>query len=201
MCALKFPPPGRPFAVEPLPAALAALLTGGVAMQLALPGATQLPELLSGRARVSFTVAPATIPAVADPVINTRPLFSPTRTAAQPASKAGTPGVQAPLTIADYALAGTAVARGSAATAAFRLGSGQTVTVRVGERIAGWRLAAVARDGVAITRGRARRALRVGQSAAPITGIPAGAAPIDEQQQPVLRPAPNPTESNVDPAS
>jgi hypothetical protein len=114
---------------------------------------------------------PITLPAVPEyPAILASPLFAPDRRpgpslsaadAAEPGG--GEPGVAASLN--GYAAVGAAVGR-KLATAVISTPGGGVKTLRVGERVDGWRLAAVDRGRAVFTRGAARATLVVGEPAA-----------------------------------
>lgn len=151
---------------------LAAAGAGLVALvaQFALPVATPLPEVPPSRPRAVAVARVPVAPVAPDPVVAARTLFAPTRSLAgegAAAAAAGAAGVAVAAPIDPFAgatLQGIARARGYAAASVRGL-DGRARLMRVGERLGGWRLAAIAGNGALFTRGREARRLAVGETA------------------------------------
>ena len=129
--------------------------------QFLIPGSA-IP--VSGHSHPALnTVRAAAVGVVGDyPQILARPLFTPTRNP----SDSGLAPVGAQLS--DYSVVGTAVARG-AGTAVVRDSTGQMRSLRVGDTLLGWRLAAIRPDGIVLEGAGGQRMVPVtGGAAAPI---------------------------------
>jgi hypothetical protein len=147
-----------------VPRLACAALAGLAAVQLVLPAASPPPQIDFRAAR---RPRPVTIPPLPEyPAILRAPLFAPDRRPgdAAPSGAAGSGG-----SLDGYAVLG--VVTGGGAADAVISGPGVTAqTVKRGEVVNGWRLAAVGATAAIFERGGVRRTLAVGApSAAPAT--------------------------------
>jgi hypothetical protein len=139
--------------------AIGALLVLSLIVQLARPAAAPAPV------KVGSTAPPAsTAPTVVTPdypEILSRPLFVPAR------ARAGGSGTDDPAstTLSDYGLVGVAIVKGQG-VAILRGPTGVVRSLRAGDTLLGWRLAAVGRDSIVLQQGDLRRVVAV-SSAAP----------------------------------
>lgn len=149
--------------IDPAPLAAGALLIVTLAVQLAWP--TPAPVVRSA-ARVVLPPPVAADRLPADyPQVLAHPLFSPSRGAGGEAAI----GQSAAAALSDYTLAGVARV-GGRGEAVFRTAAGETLTLRTGEALLGWRLAAVEPGGVILQQGELTRAVKVSASAGPKSG-------------------------------
>jgi hypothetical protein len=134
------------------------MLVGALALalvvQAALPTAAPPPYAVSMHRVFVRDLAPPA--AIGDfPAILAHPLFNPARSS--DASEAGTPAAPAGV----FMLLGVATTRGSA-SAILRDAAGELRTLRLGESLDGWRLAAVGLESVVLTQGSLTQSLQVG---------------------------------------
>ncbi len=142
---------------------MGALLIAALAVQLAWP--TPAPVARTA-ARVALPAPVAADRLPADyPRVLARPLFSPSRGAAGDAAA----GQSASAALSDYTLVGVARV-GGRGEAVFRDASGGTISLRTGEALLGWRLAAIEPGGVILQQGELTRAVKVSALAGPKTG-------------------------------
>lgn len=153
----------------PAMAALAvAALVAGLAAQLALPGPDPLEPLAAAAPRrVPPEPARFVPPLDQYPSLVRRTLFAPSRAFARApvAGSAATAAAPAADPFLAVRLLGTARAR-NFTSAVIRDASGRAATLRLGDRVAGWRLVRIGRDAVLFAQGGARRTLVVGAAAA-----------------------------------
>ena len=142
--------------ISPLPLAIGGILVVTLVVQLARPAPT--PAVTQGaanwRAPVTRTVGP--IPDY--PQILAKSLFTPARGASDGAAQS------ASTSLADYTVAGVASV-GGRGLAIFRGPGAETVSLRAGQALLGWRLASVSNTGIVLQQGDARRTVAVGSSA------------------------------------
>ena len=134
-----------------------------MAVQLAWPG----PKPSGRAARPPAPPTPVVASAVAPdyPQILSRPLFTPSRGAAG----AGLASQAASTVLSDYTLAGVTHV-GGRGEAVMRGPGGEVVSLRPGDTLLGWQVAAVERGGIVLQQGDIRRVIAVSSSAAPKTG-------------------------------
>ncbi|THD60625.1 hypothetical protein [Phenylobacterium sp.] len=148
--------------IDPAPLWIGGLLILGLVLQLAWPA----PAPASRAARPAALPAPlaSSVLPLDYPQILVRPLFAPARglTAAQ--------GQTASAALSDYTLVGVEQV-GNRSEAVFRSAAGDVLSVRLGEALLGWRLAAVEPGGAVLQQGDVTRTIRVASSAAPPTGV------------------------------
>lgn len=137
-------------------------LLAGLGLQVALPTAPPQPAMAERPARrpaatlYSTSVSIAPVPDY--PAILARPLFNPTR------SDAIGPGEAKPDSLSDYTLVGISIT-GSSATAVVRRGGEPPKSLRIGQRLGGFRLTEIHPDRVAFEAGGETRVLSVGAAA------------------------------------
>jgi hypothetical protein len=145
-----------------LPLATGGLLVVTLVVQLARPGPAPIPRQATADARPAIS---RTAAAIADyPRILTRPLFDPARGA----SGGGAASASASTSLGDYTLVGVASV-GGRAEAVLRGPGGETISLRPGEALLGWQIAAIDHGGMVLEQGDVRRAVAVGAPAAPRT--------------------------------
>ena len=123
-----------------VPALIVGLLTGMLVLQLVLPGTGDSLSSPDGdQFRFSATAAPAIGPVIPARIILARPVFSPQRTVAN--------GVAADADPLSGAQVAGAWSTGGRANLILRQPNGGTRTIRVGQAINRWVLAAVTNEG------------------------------------------------------
>lgn len=179
MSALKFPvpiPPPRRAERTLLPAALSALLALLLAVQLALPWSSELPDAGVGRP-LRLEPLPVVTPR-ADPEIARRPLFAPNR---RETPVAGTGDTSAALGGARVV---GVVARRGAALVFIQAPDGRVSRVGIGQFHDGWRIVRANSAGVTVARGTERAVVPIGASAPPAQPRPATSEdPVEEEEQ------------------
>lgn len=159
-----------------LPAALLALLVGGVVLQLVLARDAELPP--EGVGRVAPALADIEISQnAALPVILARPLFSPTRSLAARPLVLGDGAAIGPL---EGAVPVGMIARGRAARLFLRLPDGSVRVMVPGSSYLGWRLIGLSDSGARFARGHEKIAIRYGTAAPASSG---GATDEDEETE------------------
>lgn len=149
--------------IDPLPLTIGAVLMLTLVVQLARPAATPPDRGVGPQARPELSPASTATPDYAR--ILSRPLFTPGRGAA------GAAGVDqaASTSLSDYTLVGLASV-GGRGEAVFRGPAGDVVSLRAGEALLGWQVAAIERDGIVLQQGDVRRKVQVASPAAPKLG-------------------------------
>jgi len=147
--------------IDPAPLWIGVLLTMGLAVQLAWP--TPAPVDHAVRRAALPTLAASTVLPLDYPQILARPLFAPAR------GLAAAQGQTASAALSDYTLVGVSRV-GSRGEAVFRSASGDVLSLRLGETLLGWRLAAVEAGGIVLQQGEVTRTIKVASPVAPPTG-------------------------------
>ena len=146
-----------------LPAVAVAAGLIGIAMQLALPRHTALPEIGPARVRAQPMVR-AYFAGGADPAIGLNTLFSPSRTLNMPGAAAAGGGVVAADSFEGATLVGIARSR-NFAVAVVKQAGGTVTSVRPGRALGGWRLLRVGAVSAVFASGGVVRTLVVGETA------------------------------------
>ncbi len=152
--------------IDPLPLSIGALLVLTLVVQMARPAPTPSDHAAAPvAAPLTAMAAPTPVPDTAS--ILAHPLFTPGR------GLAGAAGASeaASTTLSDYTLVGV-FRVGGRGEAILRGPGGETVSLRAGETLLGWRLAAVDQAGIVLQQGDIRRAVAVASSAAPKPSAP-----------------------------
>ena len=148
-----------------MPLAIGGLLVVTLVVQLARPASAPTAQRAEPPWRPASAGSLAGAPDY--PGILSRPLFNPARGAA------GAAGADqaASANLGDYSLAGVAIVRGRG-VAVLRGPAGEAVSLREGDALLGWRLAAISHDGIVLQQGDVRRVVRAGAAAAPKIAAP-----------------------------
>lgn len=134
-----------------------------IAVQLAWPSPAPADHA-TGPTALAAPIAAADLP-LDYPQVLARPLFTPARSA----TGAVGAGQTASAILSDYILVGVAHVAGRS-EAVLRGPSGEVVSLRPGEALLGWRLAAVEAGGIVLQQGDIRRTVAVASPAGPKMG-------------------------------
>ena len=152
--------------IGPLPFSIGVLLVLTLIVQVARPEPAPIDYTAAPRAPPPMTRAVAAPVWDASPIL-AHPLFTPGR------GLAGAAGANqsASATLSDYVLLGI-VRVGARGEAILRGPGGETISLRPGETLLGWRLAAVDQSGIVLQQGAIKRGVAVASPAGPKTGAP-----------------------------
>jgi hypothetical protein len=152
--------------IDPLALSIGVLLVLTLVVQMARPAPTPIDHAAALMAVPPITRAMAAPVPDATPIL-AHPLFTPGR------GLAGAAGASqaASTTLSDYSVVGV-VRVGARGEAILRGPAGETISLRAGETLLGWRLAAVHQAGIVLQQGDIKREVAVASPAAPKTGAP-----------------------------